>query len=125
MASGSPWGSRREARPPAPPKVLPERPLRAHTRHRDGRSLDAYASGARPDYAALVAQVSPKFPQSFPRVSPESFWQFAKDWNQKEKWWRRRESNPTRKTLTLRNLKKTIRRKLSRTCPAEAILRVA
>ena len=51
-------------------------------RRRDGRSLDAYANGARPDYAALVA-----------KVSPESFWQFAKDWNQTEKWWRRRESN--------------------------------
>ena len=49
-------------------EVLPERPLRAHTRHRDGRSLDAYASGARPDYAALVAKVSPEFPPSFPRV---------------------------------------------------------
>jgi hypothetical protein len=45
-------------------EVLPERPLRAHTRHRDGRSLDAYASGARPDYAALVAKVSPEFPPS-------------------------------------------------------------
>ena len=32
--------------------------------------------------------------QSFPRVSPESLWRFAKAWNQKEKWWRRRESNP-------------------------------
>jgi len=37
---------------------------RAHTRHRDGRSLDAYASGARPDYAALVARLSPEFPPS-------------------------------------------------------------
>ena len=45
-------------------EVLPERPLRAHTRHRDGRSLDAYAIGARPDYAALVAKVSPEFPPS-------------------------------------------------------------
>ena len=45
-------------------EVLPERPLRAHTRHRDGRSLDAYASGARPDFAALVAKVSPEFPPS-------------------------------------------------------------
>ena len=31
--------------------------------------------------------------QSFPRVSPESFWRFANTRNQKEKWWRRRESN--------------------------------
>ena len=33
-------------------------------RRRDGRSLDAYANGARPDSAARVAKVSPEFPPS-------------------------------------------------------------
>ena len=45
-------------------EIMPERALRAHTRHRDGRSLDAYASGAKPNLAALVAKVSPEFPPS-------------------------------------------------------------
>jgi len=43
-------------------EVLTERPLRAHTRHRDGRSLDQYTSGARPNFAALVAKLSSGFP---------------------------------------------------------------
>jgi hypothetical protein len=42
-------------------EIMPERALRAHTRHRDGRSLDQYARGAKPDYAAMVARVSPEF----------------------------------------------------------------
>ncbi|MEE3328113.1 MAG: hypothetical protein VX252_12325 [Myxococcota bacterium] len=46
-------------------EVMPERALRAHTRHRDGRSLDQYASGARPNYAAMVARLSPSFPRVF------------------------------------------------------------
>ena len=45
-------------------EIMPERALRAHTRHRDGRSLDQYASGAKPDYAAMVARLSPEFPAS-------------------------------------------------------------